>query len=228
MILTQPTRWLTVPLAALSLLACLAFGARAEPGRSEDPQQLVAETIDELIDRLQKNSEQIRADSGIAYRISDELVAPHIDFPRVARLIIGKYWRGASETQREALIKEIQSLLIRSYVAAMTSYADQIVATKERIKYLPSRYKSGDKKASVRANIALDNGQAVEVQYQLYKGDGRWRIYDIVIEGVSLAITYRTSFGEQIRQDGIDHLITELEERNRRGDIELPDAIAPE
>jgi len=205
-----------------TVLTVMASLAQAEPSASEDPQRLVADTIDQLIDRLMENSDEIHQDSSIAYRISDELVAPHIDFPRVTRLVIGKYWQAASKQQRDALISEVQSLLIRSYVTAMTSYADQIVAKKDRISYLPSRYKSGDKKASVRANITLDSGQAVEVQYQLYNGEGKWRIYDIVIEGVSLAITYRTSFGEQIKRDGLDSLIAQLSERNRRGDVELP------
>jgi len=196
--------------------------ALAETGSGQDPQQLVADTIDQLVDRLKANSDRIHEDSSIAYQISDELVAPHIDFPRVTRLVVGKYWQSASEQQRQALIAEVQSLLIRSYVTAMTSYADQIVAKKDRINYLPSRYKTGDKKASVRASITLDSGQAVEVQYQLYNGGGKWRIYDIVIEGVSMAITYRTSFGEQIKRNGLDSLIAQLVERNRKGEVELP------
>ena len=211
--------FLSAVLAVLSPVAPLAL---AEADGGQDPQQLVADTIDQLVDRLKANSDRIHEDSSIAYQISDELVAPHIDFPRVTRLVVGKYWQSASEQQRQALIAEVQSLLIRSYVTAMTSYADQIVAKKDRINYLPSRYKTGDKKASVRANITLDSGQAVEVQYQLYNGGGKWRIYDIVIEGVSMAITYRTSFGEQIKRNGLDSLIAELVERNRKGDVELP------
>jgi len=208
--------------AVLAVLSSFAHVALAETSVSEDPQQLVANTINELVDRLKENSEQIHQDRSIAYRISDELVAPYIDFPRVTRLVIGKYWRTASEEQRQVLIAEIQSLIIRSYVTAMTSYADQIVAKRDRINYLPSRYKSGDKNASVRVSITLDSGQAVELHYRLYKGGGTWRIYDIVIEGVSLAITYRTSFGEQIKKDGLDSLIAHLSERNRKGEVEVP------
>jgi phospholipid transport system substrate-binding protein len=211
--------FLSAMLAVLSPFAPLAL---AEAGSGQDPQQLVADTIDQLVDRLKANSDRIHEDSSIAYQISDELVAPHIDFPRVTRLVVGKYWQSASEQQRQALIAELQSLLVRSYVTAMTSYADQIVAKKDRINYLPSRYKTGDKKASVRASITLDSGQAVEVQYQLYNGGGKWRIYDIVIEGVSMAITYRTSFGEQIKRNGLDSLIAQLVERNRKGEVELP------
>ncbi len=228
MMSTARTLWIGFLSAVLAVASSFAQAALADPSIGEDPQRLVAETIDELIDRLKENSEAIHSDSSIAYRISDELVAPHIDFPRVTRLVIGKYWQGASDQQRQQLIGEIQSLLIRSYVTAMTSYADQIVAKKDRINYLPSRYKSGDKKASVRASITLDSGQAVEVQYQLYNSGDRWKIYDIVIEGVSLAITYRTSFGEQIRRDGLDKLIVQLSERNRKGEVELPPSAVSE
>jgi phospholipid transport system substrate-binding protein len=218
------------------LLVMLAMGAASsftqatladptvhDPRLFKDPQPLVTASIDELIQQLRDNAEQIREDQSIAYQISDELMAPHIDFPRITRLIIGKYWRTASPVQQQQLIEEVKALLIRSYVTAMTSYVDEIVALAEQkgIKYMPSRYKTGDKKASIRATIALQGGQTAEVQYQLYYR-GEWKIYDIRLEGISLAITYRSSFGEQIKRDGLDKLITQLAERNSKGEVELP------
>ena len=206
--------------------ATLADPTVQDPRLFEDPQPLVEERIDELIQRLRDNAEQIREDQSIAYQLSNELMAPHIDFPRITRLVIGKYWRTASPAQQQQLIKEVKDLLIRSYVTAMSSYVDDIIAVAEKqgIKYLPSRYKSGDKKASVRATIALEGGQKADVQYQLYYRD-EWKIYDIRLEGISLAITYRTSFGEQIKRDGLDNLITELADRNRKGEVELPKSL---
>jgi len=206
--------------------ATLADPTVHDPRLFEDPQPLVAARIDELIQRLRDNAEQIREDKSIAYQLSNELMAPHIDFPRITRLVIGKYWRTASPAQQQQLIKEVKDLLIRSYVTAMSSYVDDIVAVAEKqgIKYLPSRYKSGDKKASVRATIELEGGQKADVQYQLYYRD-EWKIYDIRLEGISLAITYRTSFGEQIKRDGLDNLITELASRNRKGEVELPKSL---
>ena len=209
--------------------ATLAEPTAHDPRSFEDPQPLVTEKIDELIRQLRDNAEKIRQDQSIAYRISDELMMPHVDFPRITRLVIGKYWRTASPAQQQQLIEEIKSLLVRSYVSAMTSYVDDIVAVAEQngIRYLPSRYKKGDKKASVRATISLQGGQTADVQYQLYYRD-EWKIYDIRIEGISLAITYRTSFGEQIKRDGLDSLIAQLADRNRRGDVELPASIRSE
>ncbi|HHJ14169.1 MAG TPA: ABC transporter substrate-binding protein [Gammaproteobacteria bacterium] len=196
------------------------------PAGVEDPQKLLQKTIDRLINKLEAQREQIKQDQSVAYRISDELIAPYIDFPRIARLVIGKHWRKATNTQKTKLVEEIRSLLTRSYVTAMTSYTDEIIAYKDRIQYQPSRYKPGDRKASVRATVGIGNGQTVEVQYQLYLKDGKWKIYDIRIEGISLALTYRTTFGETIRREGLDKLIAQLEERNRNGDVELPDAVA--
>jgi phospholipid transport system substrate-binding protein len=199
----------------------------ADTSINEDPQPLVSEKINELLVRLRDNSDKIRQDQEVAYQISDELINPYIDFPRITRLVIGKYWRSASEAQREQLVEEIKSLLVRSYVTAMTSYIDDLVSTDNVIDFLPSRFTPGDRKASVRANIVLGGKQSAQVDYQMYYR-GEWKIYDIRIEGISLAITYRTSFGEQIKREGLDKLIYNLAERNRRGEVELPDSIAPE
>ena len=214
------------------LLVCLAVAAMscyaaqaAIPGKTStgDPQPLVQDRIEELVTRLRDNSEAIRADKNVAYRISDELIVPIIDFPRIARLVIGKHWRDATPAQQEELIKQIRELLVRSYVTAMSNYIDELISDTNMIAFSPSSYKPGDRKASVRANIALGGRAPAEVQYQLYY-TGEWKIYDIRIEGISLALTYRTSFGEQINREGLDQLIAQLTERNRKGEVELPES----
>lgn len=209
------------------LLASTVSVAQAVPEANADnnPQPIVADTISQLIQCLEKNRDKIKQDGSVAYDISDELITPNIDFPRIARLVIGKYWRDASETQKQRLTDEIQTLLIRSYVTAMTSYTDDIISNKDRISYHPSHYKPGDRRASVRATIEIDKGKTVDVQYQVYLVDNKWKIYDIRIEGISLAVTYRTSFGETISQKGLDELIKQLAERNRNGEVELPATI---
>lgn len=218
------SRFLVVA-ACLILAASMPIRAAAAiDGKTSisDPQPLLEKRIHELLVQLRDNSDAIRKDQAVAYRISDELIVPIIDFPRVARLVIGKYWRDASEQQREQLTREIRDLLVRSYVAAMSSYIDDLVSQSNMIDFQPSHYQPGDRKASVRANIALGGRPPAEVQYQLYY-TGQWKIYDILIEGISLALTYRTTFGEQIKREGIDNLIAQLAERNRRGEVEIPE-----
>lgn len=211
-----------------SLLVLFTFAttgsAVTQPDSYDPPQPLVEKRINELLDRLSSNAAQIKQDKSLAYKLSNELVIPHLDFPRITRLIIGKYWRDANDEQRQRLIDEISSLLIRSYVTAMSAYADDTL-TEEQVTYLPSRYQAGDTKATVRAQISLDSGQNVEVQYALYRTENQWKIYDIRIEGISLALTYRASFGDTIKNQGLDALITQLEDRNKKGEIDLPGTV---
>ncbi|VAW74348.1 hypothetical protein MNBD_GAMMA15-1343 [hydrothermal vent metagenome] len=218
------TTWIFLATLLLATTAAMADDTQ-ENKVATDPQPEISDTISELIHRLEDNREQIKLDSQIAYDISNELITPHIDFPRITRLIIGKHWRKASEEQRARLINEIQTLLIRSYVTAMTSYADEIISNKDRIQYHPSRFKPGDRKASVRATIGISNGQTADVRYQVYFTKGEWKIYDIRIEGISLAITYRSSFDETIKRKGLDKLIEQLAERNLKGEVELPSSV---
>lgn len=208
--------------AGLVALSALTLAAVAESASDNDPQQLISDMTRRLLDELHERVEEIKQNENIAYRISDELVVPNLDFERITRLVIGKYWRRASDTQKQQLVKELRSLIIRSYVTAMRNYADQIVANGKHISYQPSRYKPGDKRATVRTLIRLQGNQPVNVHYLLYFTEGQWKIYDIRIEGVSLAITYRTSFGAEIQRSGLDGLIAQLEERNRNGAVELP------
>ena len=114
---------------------------------------------------------------------------------------------------------------MRSYVTAMTAYADDTL-TDEQIVYLPSRYQAGDRKTSVRSMISLDSGQTIDVRYALFHKDGQWKIYDISFESISMALTYRGSFGSIIKSDGLDGLIARLEKRNKVGEIDLPSAVS--
>jgi len=209
----------------LMVVSTMVVAALTKDPLDQDPQHLIADMTERLLNELQSNTEAIKQDEAIAYRISDRLVVPILDFKRITRLVIGKHWRRASGEQKKKLTNELRALIIRSYVTAMRTYADQIVINGKRISYLPSRYKPGDKKATVRAVIQLEGGSPVEVHYLLYRSGGQWKIYDIRIEGVSLAITYRTSFGAEIQRSGLDGLIAQLEERNRQGAVELPPKV---
>jgi phospholipid transport system substrate-binding protein len=159
-------------LASLCLLVPAPIhDAAANTASPQDPQPLISERISALLTRLRDNSAAIHKDPNVAYQISDEMIAPYIDFPRITRLVIGKYWNDASGAQREQLTEEISSLLTRSYVTAMTSYIDELTREDNMIEFLPSRYQPGDVKASVRANIALGGRAPAAVQYQLYYVD---------------------------------------------------------
>lgn len=97
----------------------------------------------------------------------------------------------------------------------MVEFSDQIVSHADSVKYLPFR-NSDPNDVSVRMHITLPDRPPVQVNYSLYQegSENSWKIYDLAVEGISLATTYRSSFSTQIRRIGIDGLIDKLAARN--------------
>lgn len=196
-------------LAGLLLLAtCVtAFDVMAQ---APSPEVLVRNTTEEVL-TIVRNDKDIKA--GKVDRIVDlieEKVAPHFDFMRMTRLAVGRAWRDATPAQREALIKEFRSLLVRSYSAAFTAY------TGVSVEYRPFRFNPGDTEAAVQTLIKLPGGaEPVTVDYDMALTPNGWKVYDVRVAGASLIINYRNLFALEIDRGGIDGLIKSLINRNR-------------
>ncbi|MDH3901389.1 MAG: ABC transporter substrate-binding protein [Gammaproteobacteria bacterium] len=142
--------------------------------------------------------------------VADEVVVPNVDFMVFSRWVLGKYWRKATPEQRTIFITEFRELLIDSYLGSITrdDYKNQT------IRYKPLRKSHDPKKVTVEAEVEQPSGPLVEVKFRMRLGDNGWVVYDVVVEGVSLIATHRSSFSTIIRDRGIDGLITMLEEQN--------------
>lgn len=211
------------------LLAVALFGMQVNVATAaeEDAQTLIIERSTQLVDALKAQSKAIKADNQIAYKLVEDIVLPHVDFDRVARLVLGKNWRTANDEQRKRFTNEFRGFLVRTYVTAMVEFSDQIVSHANSVKYLPFR-NSDPNDVSVRMQIDLPDRPPVHINYSLYQENAAgkdWKIYDLSVEGVSLATTYRSSFSTQIRREGMDGLINKLAERNASASLE---PVAPE
>jgi phospholipid transport system substrate-binding protein len=195
-------------LIALLLLAAsvTAFEVSAE---GPAPDVLVRNTTEEVL-TIVRNDKDIKA--GKVDRIVDlieEKVAPHFDFPRMTRLAVGRAWRDATPAQRDALIKEFRTLLVRSYSAAFTAY------TGVTVEYRPFRFNPGDTEASVQTLIKLPDGkESIAVDYDMTLTPNSWKVYDVRVAGASLIINYRNLFALDIDRGGIDGLIKSLVNKN--------------
>jgi phospholipid transport system substrate-binding protein len=190
-------------LLAASVTAC---EVRAE---GPAPDVLVRNTTEEVL-TIVRNDKDIKA--GKVDRIVDlieEKVAPHFDFPRMTRLAVGRAWRDATPAQRDALIKEFRTLLVRSYSAAFTAY------TGVTVEYRPFRFNPGDTEASVQTLIKLPDGkESIAVDYDMTLTPNSWKVYDVRVAGASLIINYRNLFALDIDRGGIDGLIKSLVNKN--------------
>jgi phospholipid transport system substrate-binding protein len=157
----------------------------------------------------------IREDRIRLNRVIQEHIVPHVDLVALSRLTLGKYWQRASDEQRAAFAREFSTLLIKTYSAALTEY------THQKIDYLSSEVSADGRKGKVRTRVTVDGRAPVAVEYSLRQLEGTWKIYDLRIEGVSLAINYRSSFAQDIRKHGLDGLIERLTARNATVDAEI-------
>jgi phospholipid transport system substrate-binding protein len=195
-------------LIGLLLLAAsvTAFEVRAQ---TPSPDLLVRNTTEEVL-TIVRNDKEIKA--GKIDRIAnliEEKIAPHFDFARMTRLAVGRAWRDATPAQRETLIKEFRSLLVRSYSAAFTAY------TGVSVEYRPFRFNPGDTEATVQTLIKLPGGaEPVTVDYDMALTPNGWKVYDVRVAGASLIINYRNLFAFDIDRGGIDGLIKSLVNRN--------------
>lgn len=177
---------------------------------SAEPDLLVKQTTDRVIEELTSNRDTYMKDNTKLYDMVDAIVLPHFDFERMSKLVLGKHWRSASDEQRQKFVEQFKTLLVRTYATALFQYDGQ------KIIYKPFRKKEGDDQAVVRTEIVPKDGPPVPLHYALSSnGAGAWKVFDIRIDGISLVTNYRTAYDGTIQSDGIDTLISKLEEKNK-------------
>ena len=175
------------------------------------PQELVKETTDQTLLRLQRERTVLQQNPDGIYDLVKEVITPHFDFVRISAWVLGKYWRTASKDQKLRFVTAFRTILVQTYGVVLLDYTDQ------EIRYLPLRDDPASGDVTVRTEIVQPNGKAVSINYQLYLNNGAWKVYDISVEGVSLVTNFRTSFATEIKQSGLDTLIKRLEAKTVSG-----------
>ncbi len=174
----------------------------------EQPDELVKRTAEDVLSVV-KNDKDIQAgNQEKLFALAEEKILPNFNFDRVSRLVLGKNWTRATPDQKSAFQAEFKTLLLRTYATALSKYKNQT------IEYKPLRMADGASNVSVKTAILQAGGQPIAVDYSLEKQADAWKVYDIVIEGVSLVTNYRGQFTQEIRQNGLDSLIKKLADKN--------------
>lgn len=164
-----------------------------------------------MLSALESQRSVIEKDPSKIYGLVDQILVPHFDFEKITRAAAGKYWSKASPAQQQALTKNFQQVLIRTYAKALLNYSG------EEIRYLPE--KPGPKSTVVVPTEVRDprNAKPTPIDYKLYKKGGSWKVYDVEIDMISLVENYYGMFKSQIRRNGIDGLIDGLAKMNAQG-----------
>ncbi|HFB67096.1 MAG TPA: ABC transporter substrate-binding protein [Aeromonadales bacterium] len=165
----------------------------------------------QMIDELNANHETIKNNPPEILKIVDRIIMPHIATKTISRKVMGRYWKKATDEQKENFTREFTTYLKRYYSHAFLSYNDQ------KLKYAPKAKLKGKKYASVSTFIVETGKKDVSVKYRLYhKKNGDWKIIDIVIEGISLVINNQRQYASQIKTEGLESVIKKLTYKNTK------------
>ena len=204
-------------LIALSLL-CFSATSFA----IESPDELVKRTAEDVLAAVKSDKDIQAGDQSKIFALAEEKIVPNFNFDKVSRMVLGKNWTKATPDQKTAFQAEFRSLLIRTYATALSKYRNQV------IEYKPFRSANQSNIASVKTLIVQPGGQPIAVDYTLEKQADAWKVYDIVIEGVSLVTNYRGQFAQEIRTSGLDSLIKKLADKNRAAEAKAAKSKAVE
>ena len=139
-----------------------------------------------------------------------DIIGEVFDFTELSKRTLGKNWRKLNDAQKKEFTELLQKMLQGVYADRLLAYTDQkIVFGEEKM------LKKG--RAEVQSHIVLSDGRKVPIFYRLTDKSGDWKVYDLIIEGVSLVKNYRTQFREILAKDSPDKLLQIMRDKVGKG-----------
>lgn len=188
---------------------CFSFFAAAVSAQDLAPDAQVKKITEEVIGVIKQDKDIREGNQKKINELVDAKVLPHFNFSHMTALAVSRNWSKASAEQQKSLTTEFRTLLVRTYSSALSSYKDQQIEVK------PLRAAAGDTDVKVRTQVKQPGGEPVSIDYSMEKTPSGWKVYDVLVSGVSLVTNYRETFNAEIRDGGVDGLIKSLASKNR-------------
>lgn len=189
--------------ASLGVVSPHLARAADDPAITAEPRKLIAETAEQIVAILGKKDETSEARVSQIEKIAYEI----FDFTTMSKLVLARNWKKMGNEQRAEFVREFKRHLSRTYGTRLDRY-DQ-----EQVEVYAAQVEVRDD-VSIKTRIVGGQFDDAEVSYRLRKRKDRWRIIDVVIEGVSLVSNYRSQFAEVLNSGTIDDLLVKLRDKN--------------
>jgi phospholipid transport system substrate-binding protein len=200
----------------MKVLFPLLFGLFLSCGsvlaQEDSPDALIKKVTDDVLTIVRQDKDIQSGNTKKAIELVEAKVLPNFNFQHMTALAMGRDWSKATPEQKKQLSEEFKTLLVRTYSNALTGYKDQTV------RYKPTKMQSGDTDVLVRTEIVQPGNKPVQLDYSLEKQADGWKVYDVVVAGVSLVTNYRDTFNQEVRANGVDGLIQMLATKNKQLD----------
>ncbi|MGW8311516.1 MAG: MlaC/ttg2D family ABC transporter substrate-binding protein [Thiogranum sp.] len=193
----------------LALLLVMPWLSGVAVGATErSPQALVEAVSGDVLGALRNPESNITGDREKLVALIEKRVAPYFDFRLMATQVLGHYWRDASEQQRQHFTAAFKQLLTNTYAAVFRRYDNQTVQVHA------AEATSSPDRVMVPTSIVTPGQQDIGVDYRLYRRGNKWQVYDVVVDGISLLINYRSEYSRLLQGESLDSLIARIEAKN--------------
>jgi phospholipid transport system substrate-binding protein len=194
----------------ISLFLSLLLSCSAVFAQEESPDAMIKKVTDDVLTIVRQDKDIQSGNTKKAIELVEAKVLPNFSFQRMTALAMGRDWNKASPEQKKRLSEEFKTLLVRTYSNALTGYKDQTV------RFKPTKMSGGDADVVVKTEIMQPGSKPIQLDYSLEKQAEGWKVYDVIVAGVSLVTNYRDTFNQEVRANGIDGLILMLANKNKQ------------
>ncbi len=184
----------------------LLLGLGAAQAAPVPPDVAVKDTTEKMRALIAANHAAYAADKTKFYAVVDQVLVPRFDVQGIAKLVLGRNWKAATPEQRTRFTSAFKNSLIRNYADALLDNYDSVDA-----KFQPLRLAGGETDVTVKAELTRKVGKPISVGFSMQLVDNDWKVYDVILENLSLVTNFRSQFNEEIKKNGLDALITRVE-----------------
>jgi len=189
-----------LPLHIIAILSLLA-----SPAWSAGPTEQVKSAVDEAVKILSDPKLEGEAKKKERRRLLRNAIFLRFDFHEMAQRSLGAHWRRRTPQEQKEFVGIFTDLLEKAYVDRIESYTDEkFIYTGERIE---RNY------AEVSSKVLTSKGEEFKIDYRLHRVRGEWKIYDVVVENISLVNNYRSQFNRVINNSSYEELVSRMKQK---------------
>jgi phospholipid transport system substrate-binding protein len=193
-----------------SVISLIALTALVAPAFAQTAPDAQVKAVSTEVTTILKSDPAILGNAAKLKEIIESKLLPNFEFGRMTQLAMGRNWAKASPEQQVALTNEFRTLLVRTYSGALSNFKNNT------IDFRPLRMQPSDTDVTVKTVVMQANGQGIPIDYSMEKTkDGSWKAYDVIVAGVSLVTNYRDEFNNVVRDQGVDALVKQLQNKNK-------------
>jgi phospholipid transport system substrate-binding protein len=183
--------------------------AKANTIDQSDPQLMIQGISGLVLNELKTRAEELAQDPKALKAFADEALLPYLDTMRMARFVVGRDWRVATPQQQQDFVEQFTLSVIQQYSNSLMRFDVESVE-------IGGAIPDGQDRVIVQTRVKQTNGNNFDIAYRVHKeaASGKWMVYDVLAENISLLLSFRQTYASDIERRGLQAVIDTMKDRN--------------